>query len=220
MEFLSSINENDVLKKAQLHQFFGEHTEFPTLMDTVKTLKSAERVSREYRRNNTSTSVPAAIGHNRSHSTSILPDVGSNAFLSIEDPIEEGGNNGGWYFDGRRSPSPPTLSVLQSAGETSPSQQGGNHRRALSLGGAACVPPLPTLLLATPSSPMKHSRSNTYCPTRSAKDSTLFRLIVALQLCLIRIEEANSVLCKAKPGLRLGALVGLDQDRFLSRLLI
>ena len=46
-----------------------------------------------------------------------------------------------------------------------------------------------------PSSPKKHSRSNRYCPSRSNKDSSLFRLIVTLQLCLVRIEEANTVLC-------------------------
>ena len=49
MEVLSSVNEHEDLKKAQLNQFFGEHTEFPTLMDTVATLQCAERVARDYR---------------------------------------------------------------------------------------------------------------------------------------------------------------------------
>ena len=37
---------------------------------------------------------------------------------------------------------------------------------------------------------------NAIYQSRSAKDSTLFRLIVTLQLlCLVMMEEANSVLC-------------------------
>src|SRR6056300_1294832 len=97
MEYLSSINENDPQKKAKIHQFFGEHTEFPTLMDTVETLQCAERVARDYRRSNTST---AAVGfdgtdsntnnsmHRRLHSTP-PPVLPGGDFLSIVDPVEE-----------------------------------------------------------------------------------------------------------------------------------
>mmetsp|Transcript_25233 Transcript_25233/g.45408 ORF Transcript_25233/g.45408 Transcript_25233/m.45408 type:complete len:893 (-) Transcript_25233:190-2868(-) len=198
MEFLSSINENDAQKKAQLHQFFGEHTEFPTLMDTVKTLQCAERVARDYRRDGRDM---ASFGfgetmrdsnnslHRRMHSTPPVVLSGGGPFLSVDDPIEEEHSFQGWYCGDMRSPSPPPL---QSAGDSSsPPSPPSNHRR-LSTGGIG-VPTLPS-----PSSPMKHSRSNKYCPSRSAKDSSLFRLIVTLQLCLVRIEEANSVLCKGQ----------------------
>ncbi|KAL9181884.1 hypothetical protein ACHAXT_012227 [Thalassiosira profunda] len=193
MEFLSSINENDLQKKAQLHQFFGEHTEFPALMDTVKTLRSVERVAREYRLDSRDIATAGFDGtaHRRSHSTP--PSVLQAAILSIDDPIEdEHSEVEGWYFGGggRRSPSPPPL---QSAGESSPP---GTHRRAMSAAGVAGFPAFPAA--SDPSSPMKHSRSNKYCPSKSEKDSSLFRLIVTLQLCLVRIEEANSILCKGK----------------------
>ena len=202
MEYLSSINENDPQKKAKIHQFFGEHTEFPTLMDTVETLQCAERVARDYRRSNTST---AAVGfdgidsntnnsmHRRLHSTP--PSVLSGGdFLSIDDPVEENEAQG-WYC-GKRSPSPPPLQPLaQSAGDSSPPQSS-SHRRNFSTGGIDIMPSLPTFQTGGgPSSPKKHSRSNRYCPSRSNKDSSLFRLIVTLQLCLVRIEEANTVLC-------------------------
>ncbi|KAL7533309.1 hypothetical protein ACHAXR_005165 [Thalassiosira sp. AJA248-18] len=199
MEFLSGINENDAQKKAQLHQFFGEHTEFPTLMDTVKTLQCAERVSRDYRRDHGggvgAVSTAGFDGMIRRHSTPTptvvaLPQGGGPS-LSIDDPIEDENNAQGWYCGGRRSPSPPPL---QSAGDSSPPQT--QRRRALSMGGVPTA--LSTLPLVSPSSPMKHSRSNKYCPSRSDKDSSLFRLIVTLQLCLIRIEEANAVLCKSQ----------------------
>ena len=192
MEFLSSINENDLQKKAQLHQFFGEHTEFPALMDTVNTLRSVERVAREYRLDSRDIATAGFDGtaHRRTHS--MPPSVLQSAILSIDDPIEDEHSSEGWYFGGggRRSPSPPPL---QSAGESSPP---GTHRRAMSAAGVAGFPAFPAA--ADPSSPMKHSRSNKYCPSKSEKDSSLFRLIVTLQLCLVRIEEANSILCKGK----------------------
>ena len=255
MEFLSSINENDVQKRARLHQFFGEHTEFPTLMDTVKTLQCAERVARDYRcddsrelasvgfdgttlqstmmREPTKSSLhrrkPAPQAgvpsfsidepveeyfgdgyfggewyfgdeerndsikssmHRRTHSTPVgLP--GGGPLLSIDDPIEDETCGESWYFgDGRRSP-PPQSSPLQTAGDSSPPQS--RHRRNLSTGGIG-VPPLSL----SPSFPRKHSRSNKYSPSRSEKDSSLFRLIMTLQLCLVRIEEANSVLCEGQ----------------------
>jgi hypothetical protein len=175
MEFLSSINEHDDLKKAQLNQFFGEHIEFPTLMDTVKTLQCAERVARVYRFADMScvgfdgTLDSSESAHMSMYSTT-SPAIGCH-LLSIDDPIEDDNYAQGWY-SGRGSPSPP-LPSLQSAGDASPYQicHGQNF------------------------SPSKHGRSNKYCPSRSSKDSSLFRLIVTLQLCLVRIEEANSVLC-------------------------
>mmetsp|Transcript_11861 Transcript_11861/g.25276 ORF Transcript_11861/g.25276 Transcript_11861/m.25276 type:complete len:896 (-) Transcript_11861:106-2793(-) len=200
MEFLSSINESDAQKKAQLHQFFGEHTEFPTLMDTVKTLKCAERVTRDYRRECRDNMISTGFGdsnrdfnnnpfHRRTHSTPPVVFSGGGALLSVDDPIEEDSSQS-WYFGDRRSPSPPPL---QSAGDSSPPTSPPTaHRRTLSTGEIK-VPALPVAC-----NPTNQSRSNQYAPSRSAKDSSLFRLIVTLQLCLVRIEEANCVLCKGK----------------------
>jgi hypothetical protein len=36
--------------------------------------------------------------------------------------------------------------------------------------------------------------------TRSTTESLLFRLIVALQLCLVRIEEADNIICRKRPS--------------------
>ena len=106
MEFLSSINESDAQKKAQMEQFFGEHEEFPTLMDTVKTLKCAEAVARKYRgdEDEVSTNIGARQSnvHKRTYST-------PPALLSIDEPIEEETSSGMWYMGNRRSPSPPAL---------------------------------------------------------------------------------------------------------------
>lgn len=205
MEYLSSINDNYTHKKAQLHQFFGEHTEFPTLMNTVKTLRCAAKVAREYRcsattgdcgshkANGMDLSQQQQLMHRRIHSTlpAIMPGGGKTHFLSIDDPIEDDSyGQGGWYYSGRRSPSPPPP-LAQSAGDKSPSQN--HHRRAMS---DSLPPTFP--ILSTPSSAaatMEHS------PLRSTKDSSLFRLIVTLQLCLVRLEEANSVLCDGKADL-------------------
>ena len=44
------------------------------------------------------------------------------------------------------------------------------------------------------------SSTTTTTSSRGMKDSSLFRLIVALQLCLVRLDEANSVLCHGKAG--------------------
>ena len=251
MEFLSSINESDVQKKAQMNQFFGEHEEFPTLMDTVKTLKLAEAVAREYKggddnegRNISSrfdVSGEGKIGsscvHRRAYST---PPT-----ISMDDPVEEELSSGMWYAGSRRSPSPPaapgesglgspiisspilvarrslTPNVINGARQRSPSPPPidgiddlqlipprfnspppptaeinsspnnsplqTRHRKTLSTGYVE--------INSLPISQTKHSRSKTFNPSRSAKDSSLFRLIVTLQLCLVRIEEANSVLC-------------------------
>mmetsp|Transcript_19062 Transcript_19062/g.41528 ORF Transcript_19062/g.41528 Transcript_19062/m.41528 type:complete len:945 (+) Transcript_19062:239-3073(+) len=226
MEYLSSINERDVQKKAQLHQFFGEHTEFPTLMDTVKTLQCAELVARDYRHRRDDfgdTSVRDSNNdslHRRIHSKppvvvhSVAGGGNSSPFTSLDDPVEEEHHNsqGGWYcgdnnnIRGSRSPSPPPPSppppsFQQTAGDSSsPSRSPRSpppsiHRRTLTTGRIGSNTNIP-VMLTSPSSPTKHSRSNAYCPSRSAKDSSLFRLIVTLQLCLVRIEEANSVLCK------------------------
>lgn len=45
-----------------------------------------------------------------------------------------------------------------------------------------------------PQDPFQIPRKNTLYTTRSATDSLLFRLIVALQLCLVRIDDAHLVL--------------------------
>lgn len=183
MEFLSSINENDVHKKAKLHQFFGEHESYPTLMDTVKTLQSAEKVARDYR----STNTQSKSNHRRTQSD-IPIQADYNQALSIDDPVEDEYNSLGWYC-GKRSPSPPPL---QSAGDISPPPPP-THRR-VSTGGIVFPPDFQQ----SPYSPTKQSRSNKYSPSKSDKDSSLFRLMMTLQLCLVRIEEANSVLCNGK----------------------
>lgn len=209
MEYLSSINDNDTHKKAQLHQFFGEHTEFPTLMNTVKTLRCAAKVAREcrcsaacsgggggcHKANSMDLSQQQQQSmHKRIQSNlpAIMPGGGKTHFLSIDDPIEDDSyGQGGWYYSGRRSPSPPPP-LAQSAGDSSPSQT--HHRRAMS---DSLPPSFPILSTSSSSSAatMQHS------PLRSTKDSSLFRLIVTLQLCLVRLEEANSVLCNGKADL-------------------
>ena len=204
MEYLSSIHDNDTHKKAQLHQFFGEHTEFPTLMNTVKTLRCAAKVARECRWATNAGCMKAKNGigidlgqqqqslHRRIHSTppAILPGGGSTHFLSIDDPIEDDSYAQGWY-SGRRSPSPPPP-LNQSAGDTTSSPPQAHHRRAMSdarpIMGHSTFP-----ILSTPS-----SSGREHSPLRSTRDSSLFRLIVTLQLCLVRLEEANSILCDGK----------------------
>ena len=78
---------------------------------------------------------------------------------------------------------------LQSAGDISPAIKK-EHRRNNTDG------MLPNF---TQQSPTKHR--GVYISSRSEEDSSLFRLVVTLQLCLVRIEEANVILCKgrAKP---------------------
>ena len=43
MEYLSSIIENDSSKREKMMAFFGEAQDFPTLMNTARTLREAER---------------------------------------------------------------------------------------------------------------------------------------------------------------------------------
>ena len=195
IEFLSSIDESDAQKKAQLHQFFGEHTEFPTLLDTVETLRSAEKVARNYRRDDkASVSTPSSL-HRRTQSTPPAALVEIDFDLSIDDPIEEDYSGQGWY-SGRNSPSPPpsppsSQPTLQSAGDSSSPQHQAGHRRNNSTGGIG-IPALPL------NNERRRNSSNKYSASKGNKDSSLFRLIVTLQLCLVRIEEANSVLCNGK----------------------
>ena len=128
MEFLSSINENDVQKRARLYQFFGEHTEFPTLMDTVKTLQCAERVARDYRCDDSREI--ASVGFDGTASTTLMreptkssmhrrkpaPQAGVPSF-SIDEPVEEyfgdGYFGGEWYFgDEERKDSSKSISLV------------------------------------------------------------------------------------------------------------
>jgi hypothetical protein len=120
--------------------------------------------------------------------------------LSIDEPIEDDGSGDGWYFGGDRPSSPPPIqSVEYDRNATSKSVYTSNtnsfrsHRRTVSTGA-----------IGLPSSPARHTGSNGFSPTRSSNDSNLFRLIVTLQLCFVRIEEANSVLCRGKAGLQSG----------------
>ena len=175
-------------------------------MDTVSTLLCAERTARKYRNDGndgSSRSPKRSTSHQRLFSE---PPIFNNmGGLNIDDPIEEeGSSSDGWYF-GRSSPPPPIIitgnnnniedSILnhdihipKSVGTPT------RHRRTVSHGAIDS----PT------SSPLRGQ--NAMYPSRSAKDSSLFRLIVTLQLCLVRIEEANSVMCRGNamppPGQR------------------
>lgn len=197
MELLSLYDQKENL------QFFGQHLEFPSLLDTVSTLVSAERAARKYRKDGevaatvaTSNSPKRTTSHQRmfSEPANIFNNLGE---LAIDDPIEEE-DGGGWYFGGRSSP--PTSSAAAVTTTTSlkvedsilyhdihvpnnPATSPSRHRRNYSAGNI--------------DSPPRVSGKAMY-PSRSAKDSSLFRLIVTLQLCLVRIEEANSVLCEGK----------------------
>lgn len=204
MEYLSTIEDGVDAKK---YQFFGEHKdEFPSLMDTVVTLQNAEKVTRKYRldRGNDTNDRPDTytIGtsmHKRNYSTPV-GFLSGEKFLSIDEPIEDDGSGDGWYFGGDRPSSPPPIqSVEYDRNATNKSVYTSNtnsfrsHRRTMSTGATGL-----------PSSPARHTGSNGFSPTRSSNDSNLFRLIVTLQLCFVRIEEANSVLCRGKAGLQSG----------------
>ena len=200
MEFLSLFDHKENL------QFFGQHLEFPSLMDTVSTLLCAERTARKYRIDGHTNgnggnvrSPKRSTSHQRIlseppifHNTTTMEGL-----LNIDDPLEEeGSTSDGWYF-GRSSPPPPKSMVTTSNNTVEDSILNHDihipkhigtpprHRRTFSHG-AVDSPPTTTL------SP------NAMYPSRSAKDSSLFRLIVTLQLCLVRIEEANSVLCRGQ----------------------
>mmetsp|Transcript_15385 Transcript_15385/g.25179 ORF Transcript_15385/g.25179 Transcript_15385/m.25179 type:complete len:920 (-) Transcript_15385:1666-4425(-) len=216
MEFLSSINESDAQKKAQMNQFFGEHEEFPTLMDTAKTLKLAAAVAREYRGDD---DVGANINVRLNGAGEELVGGSFHGLtysnpptLSTDDHIEEGNSSGMWYAGSRspsppapparqRSPSPPPINIIDDLQRYSPppppkespystpnhSPLQTRHRQTLSTGYIEMHRP--------PIYQTKRNRDNSFNASRSAKDSSLFRLIVTLQLCLVRIEEANSILC-------------------------
>lgn len=248
MEFLSTIPDFSNSEE-QKHRFFGEHKEFPTLMDTAETLQTAAKLARGYQNKTYEGGVDilsekkdsaqrftqskhSACGnitstnsfHRRRVSTP--PSLNDETFFSIEDPVEDDEIDAGfWYYGGG------TCSVAKSAGLTrgatcgrqspplSRNQNNGTsssgiqtpsttiqheddknmiashtnkrtssmHRRNFSTGDIASNRQFSTA----------YSKSS-YFPSRSAKDTSLFRLIVTLQLCLVRIEEANSVLCKGK----------------------
>jgi hypothetical protein len=61
----------------------------------------------------------------------------------------------------------------------------------------SCVHFLRTLLQEASLSAVDHAahRTHSFYPRRSATDSLLFRLNVALQLCLVRIDDARLVIC-------------------------
>ncbi|KAL7550446.1 hypothetical protein ACHAWF_013681 [Thalassiosira exigua] len=190
MEFLSSIRER--------HRFFGEHTEFPTLVDTARTLRCVEGVANEHRGGGDRIAAVGFDGTTSAGGNNPQRSPQRSPHLSIDDPVEDEGGEG-WYFGaGRRSSSPPPPSPLQiqSAGDVSPPPI---PPRVAGRWGAG-APSSPPFLGGRLGSPKKHSRSDRYAPSRSERDSSLFRLIVTLQLCLVRIEEADAVLCKGRAG--------------------
>jgi hypothetical protein len=208
VEFLSSVHRNDGTmnwngnnnnsrrrrREEELYQFFGEHTEYPTLLDTVRTLQCAERAARDYRaydddgengngNANGGTRNDAAIRTSAHLAPMMASTVGCHS-LSIDDPVEDETHGQGWY-SGRGSPSPP-----HAAGP--PECYHGQDSMGGKIGFSSLPPP-------SPSSRYNRGDGNgNYYPSRSSKDSSLFRLIVTLQLCLVRIEEADSVLCDGR----------------------
>ena len=161
-------------------------------MDTVATLHCAEKTARKYRKHgdtggSDSPKLPRSTSHQRVLSNPVCPTFNLGSF-DIDDPLEdEESSGGGWYF-GRSSPPPPVQlddsllnhEIFVNKTVSAPSTR---HRRTVSHGAL--------------DSPIR-ANENAMFPSRSAKDSSLFRLIVTLQLCLVRIEEANFVLCKGK----------------------
>lgn len=185
IEFLSLYETND----NQKYQFFGEHKEFPSLMDTVETLRCAEKVARKYKEENHAKSPTRTPSHQRMFSEPAI-FISSKDLLTIDDPVEDEDGADGWYFGGR-SQSPPAVAsddpILNNVINVTKPSVGSRHRRTFSTG-----------VVDSPLSSRQSGGANSIYPSRSAKDSSLFRLIVTLQLCLVRIEEANSVLCKGK----------------------
>lgn len=185
MEFLSLFDHKENL------QFFGQHSEFPSLSDTVSTLVCAERAARKYRKDGDGSplrSPKRTTSHQRMYSEPAMI-FNHKDKLAIDDPVEDE-DGGGWYFGGRSSP-PSSFTVEDSILNhdihvTKPAVSPSRHRRNYSTGNL--------------DSPPRVNGKAMY-PTRSAKDSSLFRLIVTLQLCLVRLEEANSVLCKGKASI-------------------
>eukprot|EP00978_Attheya_sp_CCMP212_P024578 scaffold77469_cov50-Attheya_sp.AAC.3 len=49
--------------------------------------------------------------------------------------------------------------------------------------------------------------------TRSTTESLLFRLIVALQLCLVRIEEADNIICGKRPSSNISSHTSISQRK-------
>ncbi|KAL7468263.1 hypothetical protein ACHAXS_008497 [Conticribra weissflogii] len=217
MEFLSTVPDFSN-NEEQKHRFFGEHKEFPSLMDTAETLQTAAK-----------------------RRVSTPPTLNDETFFSIEDPVEDDEIDAGlWYYGGG------TGSVAKSArltrGATSGRQSPPLSRNkknatfsndtAPSVGRSATssIQITPATIRNSDDKNMTASHTNkrtssihrrnrrnlstgdissnqqfsityaksSYFPSRSAKDSSLFRLIVTLQLCLVRIEEANSVLFKGR----------------------
>ncbi|KAL3791744.1 hypothetical protein HJC23_007511 [Cyclotella cryptica] len=205
MEFLSLFGGND----SQKYQFFGEHKEFPSLMDTVETLASVEKAARKYKRDHDAVikSPIRSFSHQRMCSEPARFFTG-DVFLSIDDPVEAEDGTDGWYFGGQQSQSPPSIqrtskdSMLKNGIITVKPSDGSRHRRTFSTGA-----------VDSPIRARESAAGNSVYPSRSAKDSSLFRLIVTLQLCLVRIDEANAVMCKGQAQ----SIVG-SRDRFNSDL--
>ena len=182
MEFLSLFDHKENL------QFFGQHSEFPSLSDTISTLICAERTARKYKKVDDPTLQKDSPKRTSSHQRMFSePAIYNNLReLDIDDPVESEEDYGdGWYF-GRTSPPPsiitnttPTVipdSILNHDIHVpnkpiSPSR----HRRNYSAGNI--------------DSPPRVNGKSIY-PSRSAKDSSLFRLIVTLQLCLVRRQKS------------------------------
>ena len=190
-------------------------------MDTVETLKLADTISREYEeRSNTSQTfnvtgeemvgnnhwraagsrsslspsapraVSGAVASPPINSSSPRLDVRRGSMPHIMDLAEQRSSSPPKItgIDGlqRCSPPPPPPTDAMSYSSPTNSPQQTRHRKTfLTEFMERSIPPL---------TQARRSKSKLN-PSKSAKDSSLFRLIVTLQLCLIRIEEANSILC-------------------------
>mmetsp|Transcript_9798 Transcript_9798/g.20592 ORF Transcript_9798/g.20592 Transcript_9798/m.20592 type:complete len:933 (+) Transcript_9798:119-2917(+) len=249
MEFLSTIPDFSNSEE-QKHRFFGEHKEFPSLMDTAETVQTAAKLARGYQNKNYEDSAQTFIQSKHSafgnvastnsfhrRRVSTPPSLNDETCFSIEDPVEDDEIDAGfWYYGGG------TDSVAKSArltlGATSGRQSpplSRNQNNGTFSNGTAPIVGRSALSIQMPSTTIQHegeknmttSHSNkrtssmhrrnfstgdicsnrqfstayaksSYFSSRSAKDSSLFRLIVTLQLLWVRMEEANSVLCKEK----------------------
>ncbi|KAL7518024.1 hypothetical protein ACHAWX_002890 [Stephanocyclus meneghinianus] len=203
MEFLSVFDGDG----KQKYQFFGEHKEFPSLMDTVETLASVEKAARKCKKDYDAAkkSPIRSSGHHRIYSEPATFFAGYD-LLAIDDPVEDESGTDSWYFGGKRSQSPSSVQSTSDDLILQVTNDGLRHRRTFSTGA-----------VDSPIRARESSAGNSFYPSRSAKDSSLFRLIVTLQLCLVRIDEANDVMCKRQAQTVVGSRDRLNSDLDLLR---
>ena len=132
----------------------------------------------QYRRHASAAPLPAPLPYRRCR--------------SMGDPIEDGSARG-WHVGGRYPPAAPLSSSLLRP-PSPPQRCRPKHGSPEQYGRHVVAATLPALPYQ--SSPTRQRRNSS---TRSDRDSSLFRLIVTLQLCLVRLEEAHAILCEGSP---------------------